>query len=367
MSKAIKGILRTLLGLVLLIAVTVGGYVLYIALQYYRIEDHAALDIVNPQAGALAKDTEYTALTFNIGFGAYDHGFSFFMDEGVMADGTRVKGTGARAKDKETALRNTYGAIETAAALHPDFILLQEADVESDRSRKTDQTAAFAAAFPEHASVFASNFHSAFLAFPLHEFHGAVQSGLLTLSRYTVVSALRRSLPVDAGFTARFFDLDRCFSLSRLPVEGGGELSLINVHMSAFDEGGIIRAKQMELLSETLKEEYAKGNWVIVGGDYNHVLNHDAEAFESRQLIPGWITMFDHASLPEGFSVVQAENAFSVATCRSTDIPYTPGVNYSAVIDGFIVSPNVKAAAENIDANFEYSDHNPVLLRFTLL
>ena len=53
-------------------------------------------------------------------------------------------------------------------------------------------------------------------------------------------------------------------------------------------------------------------------------------------------------------------------TCRSTDIPYTKGVNYTSVLDGFIVSDNIEATAINIDADFEYSDHNPVLLNFRL-
>ena len=36
------------------------------------------------------------------------------------------------------------------------------------------------------------------------------------------------------------------------------------------------------------------------------------------------------------------------------------------MLDGFIVSDNVSATAENIDTNFAYSDHNPVKLTFRL-
>jgi hypothetical protein len=35
-------------------------------------------------------------------------------------------------------------------------------------------------------------------------------------------------------------------------------------------------------------------------------------------------------------------------------------------VDGFIVSDNVTATAENINAGFAYSDNNPVKLTFTL-
>ena len=38
------------------------------------------------------------------------------------------------------------------------------------------------------------------------------------------------------------------------------------------------------------------------------------------------------------------------------------------MIDGFIVSDNVRIdALETIDADFEFTDHNPVLLNATLL
>ena len=41
-------------------------------------------------------------------------------------------------------------------------------------------------------------------------------------------------------------------------------------------------------------------------------------------------------------------------------------MNYTTVVDGFLVSDNVRAEAENIDTDFAYSDHNPVLLTFEL-
>lgn len=366
MSRAIKGILKVVLILVLIVVLVVGGYVAYLLIQYHRIEDGTPLEVENPQAAAVQPGTPYTALTYNIGFGAYDHAFSFFMDSGTMLDGTPVVGRYAKAREKDTVRRNTAGAIGIASGEAADFLLFQEADVDSDRSFHINQVADIRSAFPSHASVYASNFHSAFLAYPFADPHGAVESGLVTLSRESIGEAVRRSYPVDESFPTKFFDLDRCFSLLRLPVEGGGELVLINTHMSAFDEGGTIRAAQLAMLGEVLAAERAAGNWVVVGGDFNHALGGTVEAFPSQQEVPEWVYPFDDSLLPEGFSVVLADNLFEVATCRSTDLSYNEGVNYSAVLDGFIVSDNVAAAAHNIDAGFEYSDHNPVRLTFTL-
>lgn len=39
-------------------------------------------------------------------------------------------------------------------------------------------------------------------------------------SRYQVTSALRRSFPVSTSFS-KFSDLDRCYNISRVPVDNG--------------------------------------------------------------------------------------------------------------------------------------------------
>ncbi len=356
-------VLGALLAIVLLFAI---GYLAYMQLTYYRIADNTALTVENPQAEALARGVSYTAVSYNIGFGAYNHDFSFFMDSGMMQDGTPVSGTMSRAQSAEIVATNTLGALGRAQEQDADFYLLQEVDTKSTRSFKYNQQAAFVERFSGFASVYAEAFHSAYLIYPFSEPHGKANSGLLTLSRYAVNEATRRSYPVDESFFTKFFDLDRCFALLRLPVEDGKELVLINSHMSAYDAGGTVRVRQLELLNSVMAEEYAKGNYVIVGGDFNHALGGALEVFPSQQEVPTWVFPLEEADLISGFRIVQAENQTEVATCRSTDLPYVKGVNYTVVIDGFIVSENVMASADNVDTDFLYSDHNPVKLTFTL-
>ena len=136
--------------------------------------------------------------------------------------------------------------------------------------------------------------------------------------------------------------------------------------MSAYDEGGTIRVRQLELLNNTMKTEYDKGNYVIVGGDFNHALGGTAGVFPSQQMLPEWVFELGDEDLTLGMKIVNAQNNTQVPTCRSCDIPYIKGVNYTSVLDGFIVSDNITATAENIDADFMYSDHNPVKLTFQL-
>ena len=243
---------------------------------------------------------------------------------------------------------------------------MQEVDVKATRSYQINQKEMIENSLSSYGRVFALNFHTPYMLYPFYEPHGSVEAGLLTLSRYQISSAKRMSYPVDNGFFAKFFDLDRCFVITRYEVGNGKELVLINNHMSTYDKDGMIRAKQLELLNTMMKQEYDQGNYVIVGGDFNHVLNIDEEAFPSEQLVPSWVNSLSDEELPDGMKIVNASNNLEVATCRDSDIPYIKGVNYITILDGFIISDNIVANAENIDADFMYSDHNPVKLTFKL-
>ena len=366
MRAVLKKFLIVVLSLFLLLVILVCSYIVYMNSSYYRIEDNLSLEVINNQKISLEKDTEYSILTYNIGFGAYDQEYSFFMNVGTMKDGTVMTGKFSRGMSQENVLKNTKGSINLINELATDFILLQEVDVKATRSYQINQKEMIENSLSHYGRVFALNFHTPYMLYPFYEPHGSVEAGLLTLSRYQISSAKRMSYPVDNGFFAKFFDLDRCFVIMRYEVGNGKELVLINNHMSAYDEEGIIRAKQLELLNTMMKQEYDQGNYVIVGGDFNHVLNIDEEAFSSEQLVPSWVNSLSDEELPDGMKIVNASNNLEVATCRDSDIPYIKGVNYITILDGFIISDNIVANAENIDADFMYSDHNPVKLTFKL-
>lgn len=367
MKKTLKRaglVLGILLGLAVLV---LAGYVAYLQLQYYRIEDGTVLEVARSQDALLTLDTPYTAVSCNIGFGAYGPEYSFFMDTGEMLDGTPTQGLYGRAMSRESVLENTQAALDTLQQLDADLMLLQEVDENAHRSYRVNQREMTIEAFPAYSHVWGENFHSGFLLYPFTDPHGDTVAGLQTLSRYRVDQAVRRSYPIDEDFFIKFTDLDRCFTVLYLPVENTDrQLVVVHSHMSAYDEGGTIRARQLELLCDVIEAEYQAGNYVIVGGDFNHALYGTAHAFESQQAFPGWVQTMDNSDLPEHFAFVEADNGFDVPTCRGADIPYTPGVNYTTVVDGFLVSDNVRASAQNIDARFAFSDHNPVLLTFEL-
>ena len=350
MKKAFKIAGITLLSLVAALVLIVLGYVIYVAAEYDRIEDNVQLTVDEGATEAAAQTgVEYGIVTYNIGFGAYSPDFSFFLDSGEMNDGTVVTGKYGKGLSEDVVRRDVEGAAGALKELDADFYFVQEVDTDGDRSYHIDQYAILRDALPGDAT-YAQNFHCAKLLYPFNDPHGKNTSGIATFSTIELKSAVRRQY---------------CFAVHRVAVEGGKELVLINSHMSAYDEGGTIRARQLEMLNAVMAEEYAKGNYVIVGGDFNHELAHSFGNFPSEQKQPTWAYELTDDDVADGFRVVASGDG--VGTCRAAEIPYTEGVNYQTVLDGFVVSDNIEVTkVRNIDTGYEFSDHNPVEMTFVL-
>lgn len=362
-----KKIVKTILVIIIALVVLLVGYLLYVLLSYSRIPDMQTLEIKNAQSELIEARKEHSIVTYNIGFGAYDQEYSFFLDTGETIDGVKLVGKHSKGVSKERTLRNTEGAIEVLDELDADIMLIQEVDKKSTRAHGINQYNMLTDEFDDHASVYSSNFHTAWLQYPIFDPIGKSESGLVTLSEFRIDSAVRRSYPVSDSLS-KLFDLDRCFSVHELPVDNGKKLIVINSHMSAYDKGDV-RDRQLQMITSLMKEEYEKGNYVIVGGDFNHVLGKDIVGiYKTNEKLPTWLQVLDNDSMPEGFSLVRAENVHETATCRSASVPFKKGQSYEATIDGFFISDNIKVnSAYNIETDYMWSDHQPVILNFTLL
>ncbi len=386
-KKAFKIVGISLLCVILTIVLIVGGYIAYLSIQFYRIPDNQTLAINTPQSNTLAIGTQYSISTYNIGFGAYSQDYSFFMDTGTYKkdymQGATLTGLHSVAKSKDEVLKNTNGAITTIKEYQPttpDIMLFQEVDTKSTRSYKVNQYEMITNAFSGYGDTFAVNFHSGYLCYPLTEPHGSVNAGIATLSKYQIESAVRRSFPVDLSFPNKFFDLDRCFSVNYMPIaDSDKKLVLINLHMSAYDEGGVYRAKQLQMLADFVNTEYEAGNYVIAGGDWNHDIANSIHTFPTKMEVPDWVAQISAEDLTTLFkgnfdfaSSTVDKNGEMTATCRSSEIPWTFDngelVNYTVTIDGFLVSKNVEVNyIRNINTEFMYSDHNPAFMQFKLV
>ena len=235
MKKGMKKILKYLGIIVLIVLVLLLAYIIYLFASYHRIPDNQPLQVEQTKESISSGDTlttekEYSALTYNIGFGAYTPDFSFFMDGGKSS----------WAKSKESVKKTVQSAGELVASKDPDFALIEEVDLNSTRSYHVDEYSILKETIPSYNTVFAQNYDSAFLFYPLNQPHGKSRSGLALFSKYPVTDSLRRSFPVSTSFS-KFFDLDRCYSISRVPTDNGKELVIFLLHMSAYGNSDAIR------------------------------------------------------------------------------------------------------------------------------
>lgn len=363
-------ILFIILGFFLLLCLGALIFVIVLDIKSKRI-GNVDLEISNESSNSLEVNKTYKIATYNIGFGAYDRDFSFFMDEGYDSNGNKLKGKYGKGVSRENTIKNTKGAISILKSVDFDFLLAQEVDTKSTRSYKINQRDMVVSAFNDYSSTYAVNFHSGFLPYPINDMHGVVNSGILTLSKYKMKESKRIELPIDTSFFKKFFDLDRCLNITRYDV-GDKELVIINAHLSAYDEGGVYRRAQLNLLNKILKEEHDNNNYVIVGGDFNHDLvnSYDRKLFKTNQLRPDWLVDFPKDELCNGYNIYACD---SEPSCRDADVAYKKGETFTSVVDGFIVSDNILVSnvstitnALNEDVEFLYSDHNAVVLEFSI-
>lgn len=356
MKKGWKITLITLASVLGLLILIVAIYAIYVFAAYYRIDDNTALVWDERSDKVVQADGEYTALTFNIGFGAYSPDFTFFMDGGKESV----------AKSKQAVLNNVGGAVNLAASFDPDFMLLQEVDLKATRSYQVNELDLFKAKFTNYENTFAINYDSPFLMWPLIKPHGKSLAGMSTMSKYSINSAVRRSLPISTGFS-KLFDLDRCYSVVEFPMDNDKSLYIYNAHTSAYGGTPEIRAAQVDMLFGDIKEKIDDGNYVICGGDFNHDMTDDTQDLGNENAIgkEDWAQKFPFEDLPDGVSFARKYVDKNVPTSRNCDIEYVKGKTQVFILDGFFVSDNVNViSVENVDNGFLYSDHNPVVLKF---
>jgi endonuclease/exonuclease/phosphatase family metal-dependent hydrolase len=349
--KVLKGLLLVS-GLPVLIVLL---YLAFMTATDYKPEEAIRLDIVNNKDEILQKGVPLSLMTFNIGYCGLDAGEDFFMDGG----------TASRCSSLEQTMTNLKNITRFISAEKADLIVLQEVDVKSSRSYQVNELDYLQKHLAGYGAIFAVNYRVPWVPVPLTRPMGAVLSGLLTFSRFHVRSAARYRFPGKEAWPRQLAELDRCFVESRLPVEGGRELVLLNSHLSVFDRGGRIRKLQLAYLKKWILAEYNHGNYVIVGGDWNHGLpGTDPGLFKAAMARPGWYAPLPQDFTPPGFAWATDK---TVPTIRNNGSAYKEGENFVAVIDGFLVSPNVAIQrVSGHDLAFQSSDHNPVSAVFVL-
>lgn len=336
----------------------------YLYCTFKRIPDKQNLETTSCQTQTyenrirLQNGIDYTGISYNIGFSAYIPKFSFFMDGG----------TESWAFSKEDTINDTNNIANFLKEQDADFIALQEVDSNSDRTYHVNEVDMIRNQLADYSNVTACCYDSSFLFWPPWQPHGKSVSNLMTLSKFNPKNpALRRQLPIDEGFSA-IKDYDRCYSIQRYETDNGKELVWYTTHMSAYSDDPTTSNKQIEMLIKDMQHEFDNGNYVICAADFNKQIVQNPQNYFSVPLVED--------TKPFPYEYLQGKNINLVApfnesepvgSCRSAECPLestTPVSN----IDGFLVSSNIIIDDTNvINTNFEYSDHNPVYIKFRLI
>ena len=333
----------------------VGAFLLF--LLYASIGDYKPKEVthiaVTGEAAVLSDSAELNILNWNIGYAGLDASMDFFYDGGDMIR-----------PSKEGVELNLEGILETLAPYSDyDFVLLQEVDRDSKRSYHRNQTKSIGESFPGHTSCFGINYKVFFVPIPLSEPMGKVESGLLSLTKQVPTKVDRHNFPGNYSWPMSLFMLDRCFLVKRHPVSNGKELVVINTHNSAYDDGSL-RAKQMGFMRDFLLSEYQKGNYVIVGGDWNQTPFGMEPRLPSHQYDTINLTFIEKDYPETGWTW-----AFdtTLPTNRRVAVPYNRETSLTTVIDCYLLSPNIELEeVKTIDTDFKFSDHQPVQLKARL-
>lgn len=283
--------------------------------------------------------------SWNIGYAGMGKDSDFIMDLGQQK----------RPLSADLVEVNAAGIQHALGALDSDIVLLQEVARPSWNTYGHDVYADVVAALPGYGNSFAADIDTRFVPPPLR-----IQIGNASFARKAVLGSELRGLPLEPEFEMGLFR--KGYRMHILRLDGPEQWVLVNIHLSAFDDAAdAVRERQLAAVLQFAEAEYAAGRHVIIGGDWNMRLAPTSFPHHTDERFLFWVRDFPTAALPQGWRLGVDR---SHPTVRTANQPYIAGENYTLIIDGFLVSPNVEIlGVETRDLGFVHSDHNPTILQ----
>lgn len=253
----------------------------------------------------------------------------------------------------------------------PDVVLLQELDNGAKASAYQDQLKLLqerlADLYPCGTSAF--DWKADFIPNP--RIFGSVGRQLATLSRYRIDHAERVQLPVaDENFISRQYQPKNALLVSYLPLDGGGQLAVLNTHLERATQPDDTAQKQIGAVSKSLDKLESAGTPWLIGGDFNLLPLGQYRRLASEQRSPYSADSELHL-LWDKYPMIPTNNEASGIDRAHwlTHYPNDPGLNGpDRTVDYLFYSPRLKRVEAQVrqDDTLRISDHLPVIARFLL-
>lgn len=327
-----------------LVALLIVGFVILIALNYFNSSLH-------PQS-AKGKNlktagTTISVLNWNLGYAGLG------KDSDFIADG----GENFFPPSKAHVQNNLAGIQGIIAANRSDIHVFQEVSEPDTLTLGVDVLSGVREALPEYEWFYTNDISTRFIPQK-----NAVHHGLASFTRIETSPVQTIRLPLEPTRLNGLIQRQYHIQVREFTDENGAEWAVMNIHLSAFDEGGNVRVQQFEKLLEIADIFYQKGKHVVIGGDWNMQLMPTDFPYTTEEKFLFWLKVLPHESLKADWKILVDP---TVPTVRSNERTYHKGENYTTIIDGFLVSPNVEAVKiKTIDTNFEFTDHQAVYGEF---
>ena len=336
-----------ILGLPLLYLIAV---LVYASATRFHPIDRANLEKSNQRPPSMTEGSVFSVISWNIGYGGLGKESYFFYDGGEQVR-----------MDKKIVEKNLIGIRKLLSSSNADFICLQEVDSCSKRSYRINQLSFLLEKLSSYEAIYAKNYDVNFVPVPFLNPLGQVTSGLASFSKLGTTLPERVSYTSESNFPNNLFMLRRCFMKMHVPLTSGKDLIIINTHNSAYDSTGSKKKEELNILMPYIYDLYENGNYVVVAGDWN-------------QSTPNYVTKGKEKEFGESkFSTDFLNKGWkwssdpSTPTNRKLNQVYDEKTSYKSVIDFFLISPNINSLeVKTIDTFFEFSDHQPVKMEFSL-
>ena len=223
---------------------------------------------------ALSPDSTVVVMTWNIRFGI-GRG-PWFGD----ACGYKV------VYNRDEVLSNLQLLVDRIELIRPDILLLQEVDINSNRSGYTDQFKWLLDHTYFNYAAYGSQWKTQFIP---SDGLGRLQEVNAIYSRWPITECTRTQLALrkDQIAIERYFYERCCMVTSKIEIPGFEQLSVINLHASAFATDST-KFQHIKSFENELDRLNSSGYTVIGGGDLNTIPpQSDSTDYCLEEMCPG--------------------------------------------------------------------------------